>query len=106
MSHTPERLGELYLYAKAEEAAGVELSEYWRDVITIAEMVIRLDEEPDEMIDYTCRRLDRSTGLCTIYERRPKMCREFPYERACGHCGFRAPQPEPALVQIETKATA
>lgn len=31
---------------------------------------------------YTCRHLNE-LGRCDIYERRPKMCAEFPYNHAC-----------------------
>jgi Fe-S-cluster containining protein len=38
---------------------------------------------------YTCKHWDETTRLCTIYESRPMMCRDFPYGRECGHgCGF------------------
>lgn len=33
---------------------------------------------------YTCRHWDEKTRLCTAYEERPRMCREFPYdEKGC-----------------------
>src|SRR5690348_13091092 len=79
-----ERLGQLYLEAKTYDLSGDDpASKHWRDIITIAEMLIPLHQESDEQPMYTCRHLDRSTGLCTIYEQRPKMCREYPYEGAC-----------------------
>lgn len=33
---------------------------------------------------YTCRHLDPASGLCSIYDRRPEMCRAYPYGRLCG----------------------
>jgi Fe-S-cluster containining protein len=48
--------------------------------------------EPDaEGHLYTCRHFDDATRLCTIYEQRPEMCRDYPY--ACGggceyECGY------------------
>jgi Fe-S-cluster containining protein len=43
---------------------------------------------------YTCRHWDEETRLCTVYEDRPDMCRDYPYNRACQHdcdCSFRSP---------------
>lgn len=41
---------------------------------------------------YTCRHWDEETRLCTVYEDRPQMCRDYPYNRECQHgCGCRAP---------------
>lgn len=40
----------------------------------------RINEEGEEMV-YTCRHFDGAN--CTIYERRPHMCRNFPYGRPC-----------------------
>lgn len=40
---------------------------------------------------YTCRNLDTATGDCRVYETRPAMCRNFPYERACPYQGCTAP---------------
>lgn len=38
---------------------------------------------------YTCRHWDEDTRLCTIYEDRPNMCRDFPYGNVCTHgCGY------------------
>lgn len=41
---------------------------------------LRLDEDGDwVMKTLPCPFLDRSTNACTIYEYRPKACREFPH---------------------------
>ena len=32
---------------------------------------------------YMCRFWDEETRLCGIYERRPQMCRDYPYDHAC-----------------------
>lgn len=32
---------------------------------------------------YTCRYFDKATRDCTIYEERPDMCRDAPYNRPC-----------------------
>ena len=44
---------------------------------------------------YTCRHWDEETRLCTVYEDRPEMCREYPYAGRCQHdcnCDFVMPQ--------------
>ena len=41
---------------------------------------------------YTCRHWDENTHLCEVYEDRPRMCREYPYDQACQHdcaCDYR-----------------
>jgi Fe-S-cluster containining protein len=45
---------------------------------------------------YTCRHFDDETRLCTIYERRPEMCRDYPYAQDGGceyDCGYCSPPP-------------
>ncbi len=64
----------------------------------------RFDVTPPEGFDlrswaeaapgYTCRHWDEETRLCTVYEDRPQMCREYPYAGRCQHdcnCKFTAP---------------
>lgn len=37
---------------------------------------------------FTCRHWDEETRLCTVYEDRPAMCRDYPYGQECQHgCG-------------------
>lgn len=36
---------------------------------------------------YRCRWWDSTTTLCTNYAERPSMCRRYPYEGPCPHCG-------------------
>lgn len=46
---------------------------------------------------YKCRHWDEDTRLCKIYAQRPKMCRDFPYEKPCGYgCSHR---PERDIIQ-------
>jgi Fe-S-cluster containining protein len=45
------------------------------------------DENADQV--YTCRHWDETTRLCTVYEQRPRVCRDYPYDLECGHCGYR-----------------
>lgn len=35
---------------------------------------------------YSCRHVD-AAGQCTVYEERPDMCREYPYNRPCTFVG-------------------
>lgn len=41
---------------------------------------------------WTCRHFDQSSGNCGIYDRRPRMCRDFPYGDPCpfADCGWDA----------------
>lgn len=32
---------------------------------------------------YTCRHFDKATRNCAIYEQRPDMCRDHPYNKPC-----------------------
>ena len=34
---------------------------------------------------YTCEHHDRESGNCMIYDRRPGMCRDYPYGRVCNY---------------------
>jgi Fe-S-cluster containining protein len=54
---------------------------------------------------YTCRHWDEATRLCTIYEERPEMCRDYPYDAECEHgCGYVAPiETRAKWVEIRTK---
>ena len=50
------------------------------------ERVLRHKE--DEHYKSVCRFLDSETRQCTIYEGRPKICREFPGANKCGYYDF------------------
>jgi Fe-S-cluster containining protein len=43
------------------------------------------------MHHYTCKHYDRDTKLCTIYENRPLMCRNYPNGHACRYPGCKLP---------------
>lgn len=91
ISISPATLGTRYLEVVAWRDSGGEMDPWMRDEITVAEMLIPLHEEGDEVPQYTCIHHDAQSGLCTIYEDRPAMCRDFPgYDRggSCQHCGF------------------
>ena len=38
--------------------------------------------------DGWCAALDRRTLMCTIYARRPGVCREYPVAKTCGYFDF------------------
>ena len=50
---------------------------------------------------YTCRHWDDRTRLCGIYERRPAMCRDYPYAESCAHCGLTMGITQEDRVQLE-----
>jgi Fe-S-cluster containining protein len=50
------------------------------------EIVLR--HKKDEHFGTVCRFLDSETRNCTVYEARPKVCREFPGEGRCGYYEF------------------
>ena len=50
------------------------------------ERVMRHKE--DEHYTTVCRFLDSETRNCTIYEARPRICREFPGAGRCGYYDF------------------
>lgn len=39
---------------------------------------------------YSCKNWDPKTKLCTIYDDRPAMCRDYPYQQGCNYqaCGW------------------
>jgi len=54
----------------------------------IADMLVPLGEEVRGgrlQTVYTCKHHDAASGDCTIYDDRPRMCRDYPYRRACEH---------------------
>lgn len=44
-----------------------------------------LRKRKDELLGEACRFLDEETRGCTIYEGRPKACREYPGKSRCGY---------------------
>lgn len=42
----------------------------------------------DEHYVTSCMFLDKETRNCTIYDARPKICREFPTQNRCGYYDF------------------
>jgi Fe-S-cluster containining protein len=57
-------------------------------------MLIPLGKDENGADHFGCNFLDTETRKCTIYAQRPKMCRSFPYGRACPFCTYDDRQPE------------
>lgn len=47
-----------------------------------------LRHQDDEHFVTACMFLDQKTRNCTIYEGRPKICRDFPTQTRCGYYDF------------------
>lgn len=47
-----------------------------------------LRHRKDEIYGTVCHLLDDETRRCTVYEVRPKMCREYPGSKRCGYYDF------------------
>jgi hypothetical protein len=47
-----------------------------------------LRHQEDEHFGTICKFIDPDTRNCTIYEVRPKICREFPTQKRCGYYEF------------------
>lgn len=94
MSHAPAEIGDRYLWAVARIQAGE--ANFWDwEFVTIAEMLIRIDEDDEATPRYRCANLLPS-GLCGVYPTRPHMCKDYPgYGNggSCATCGFRQPLP-------------
>ncbi len=60
----------------------------------------------DEHFVASCMFLDKEKRTCTIYEARPKICREFPVQKRCGYYEFlkfeRENQDDPTWVATTT----
>lgn len=105
ISMPPEEMAERYREIVAWRDAGNVLDRWMQDLVTIVEMIIQLKPaEGEDRPMYTCRHLDRTSGLCTIYDRRPRMCSDYPgYERggSCSHCGF-TQQPDASVHELKS----
>jgi Fe-S-cluster containining protein len=47
-----------------------------------------LRHRKDEHYGSVCRFLDRDERMCTIYDARPTICRDYPSTRKCGYWEF------------------
>ncbi len=73
-----KRLGK-YFGISAEEAR----AKHTKAGAEPGERILR--HHADEHFGTICKFFDRELRRCTIYEGRPRICREFPGE---GHCGY------------------
>lgn len=64
--------------------AEVQAAQHHPDNAPFIKLLRRINQSPY----FRCVAWDRKTKLCTIYEQRPKLCRDFPYDRTCQHCGM------------------
>lgn len=60
--------------------AGTEMN-HSEDIFLVYPMAIPLNEDPKCCV-YTCKHL-KQNGDCGIYENRPRMCINYPYETEC-----------------------
>ena len=86
LPYSPEELREYYVKIyKYKETDPL----FYAELEQIAPMVIYIG--PTENGNghwYTCKWYDKETTMCTIYEVRPDMCRNYPYDQACEYCGW------------------
>lgn len=105
LNRSPAQLGARYVELTAWRDSGGEMEPWMLESMMICEMVISLADEGDETPTYTCKHFDDATGRCTAYDRRPKMCSEYPSYgepgRSCTHCGFTQTPATPELVQLK-----
>jgi Fe-S-cluster containining protein len=59
---------------------------YKNSKTTIIETVLR--HRKDDIYKSTCQFLDQKSRNCTVYEARPKICREYPVTKKCGYYEF------------------
>jgi hypothetical protein len=63
-----------------------------------------LRHQEDEHFGSICRFFDTEKRLCTVYEARPKICREYPGRKRCGYYDFltheRESQEDPEYIAI------
>lgn len=55
--------------------------------------------DADEDRLFMCKKWDEETRLCTDYENRPDMCRDFPYGKSCRYgCSCKGTEPAPEVI--------
>ena len=58
-----------------------------QDEDIIVDMLIPLEWDEEGGATFTCRHFDTETNNCQIYDRRPGMCRNYPYGKECSFPG-------------------
>lgn len=61
------------------------------DIRAIGDMLVPISVGLGGVFLFTCQHFDTESRQCLIYERRPDMCRGYPYEGRCGFCGYTEP---------------
>ena len=60
--------------------------------------------QKDEHYTSICKFFDTNARLCTVYEGRPDVCRDYPIQKSCGYYDFlrfeRSNQDDPTFVAI------
>ncbi len=85
-----------YLHELAQDPA--ETGARW----FLEHMLIPLGKDADGADHFGCNFFDRVDRLCTIYEKRPKMCRTYPYGRPCTMCTYDDREPNvPGVLREE-----
>lgn len=60
--------------------------------------------QPDKHFGRICRFFDRTARRCSIYEARPKVCRDYPNTSRCGYYDFltfeRRAQDDPEFIAV------
>ncbi len=63
-----------------------------------------MKRKPDQHYGKICRFFDTTARRCTIYEGRPKVCRDYPHKPRCGYYDFlafeREAQSDPEYVAL------
>jgi Fe-S-cluster containining protein len=87
LEHPYARVQEEYARWRAGEPTAIP------DIGVIGAMLVPLGVFRKQEL-FTCRHLGKS-GDCTIYETRPRMCRDFPGPNPCAYrnCASHGPQP-------------
>ncbi|MDX2289933.1 MAG: YkgJ family cysteine cluster protein [Hyphomicrobiaceae bacterium] len=63
-----------------------------------------MKRKSDQHFGKICRFFDTTARRCTIYEGRPKVCRDYPHKKRCGYYDFlafeREAQSDPAFIAL------
>jgi Fe-S-cluster containining protein len=71
----------------------------------LEKMLIPLGKDKDGADHFSCNFFDREARTCTIYESRPKMCRDYPSaHQTCLFCTYDKRNPDvPGVLREELK---
>lgn len=83
--------GTAYVYENGKRTRVNQLQdgEMITSMVEFIESMPKDADKPDgDMIYwYSCKNWDAKSGDCTVYETRPRMCRQYPYGKACAYDG-------------------